>query len=475
MMLRKNIARFRKLNFLLDNFLTLAALVSSVVIDHGIRGWNHQIAISELISYRHATLLLFVLSAVIYLRGERYVYRLKGVRDFAREAATIVVYSGALFVAGIYLLKFPVIPRMQFAILIALQFTALFALRFTLLKTLHRYRARGYNRQHALVVGTRNRVREVVDQMIEQKHWGLKAVGIISLDTVDLKKALYRYRDIPLIGSLDKLPDLIRENHIDYVFFTVPGRRIDDVREAMLICEEMGVMVCMQADFIELTASRYQVSEFAGKPAIVYSREPEVTTSILLKAMLDRTAAVCGLLVLSPLLLSIAGAVKLTSRGPVLFGQERCGLHGRRFKVLKFRTMVRNAESLKKSLVHLNEMDGHAFKIKDDPRVTQIGKVLRKLSLDELPQLFNVAKGDMSLVGPRPPLPDEVRHYDLWQRRKLSMKPGITCLWQVGDRNDSSFDQWMRQDLEYIDNWSLMLDAKILLRTIPAVINATGR
>ncbi len=474
-MLRKNVNRFRKLNFLLDNLLTLAALIGSAFIDHLIRGWNPPFIVSELISYRHATLLLFVLSAVIYLRGDRYVYRLKGVRDFAKESLTIVIYSAALFVAGIYLLKFPTMPRLQFSLLVLLQFAALFTLRLVLLKTLHHWRARGYNRQQALVVGTRNRVREVVDQMIEHRQWGLKAVGIISLDTVDLKKALYRYRDIPLIGSLEKLPDLIRENHIDYVFFTVPGRRIDDVREAMLICEEMGVMVCMQADFIELTASRYQVSEFAGKPAIVYSREPEVTTAMLLKAMLDRLAAVIGLLALSPLLITIAAAVKFTSHGPVLFGQERCGLHGRRFRVLKFRTMVSNAESLKKSLAHLNEMDGHAFKIKDDPRVTPVGRFLRKLSLDELPQLLNVARGDMSLVGPRPPLPDEVKHYDLWQRRKLSMKPGITCLWQVGDRNDSSFDQWMRQDLEYIDNWSLMLDAKILLRTIPAVINATGR
>lgn len=474
-MLRKNISRFRKLNFLLDNFLTVSALASSALIDRLIRGWAPTFSLHQLISYRHATLLLLVLSAVIYLRGERYVYRLKDFRDFAREAMTIVIYSGALFVAGIYLLKFPAIPRMQFVLFIALEFLALFTLRLVLLKTLHRFRARGYNRQQALIVGTRARAREVVDQMIEHKQWGLKAVGIISLDTVDLKKALYRYRDIPLMGALDKLPDLIKANHIDYVFFTVPSRRIDDVRDAMLICEEMGVMVCMQADFIELTASRYQVSEFAGKPAIVYSREPEVTTAILLKALLDRVAAFAGLIVLAPLLAGIAAAIKLTSRGPVLFGQERCGLNGRRFCVLKFRTMVVNAESLRKSLVHLNEMDGPAFKIKNDPRVTAVGKLLRKLSMDELPQLINVARGDMSLVGPRPPLPDEVRHYDLWQRRKLSMKPGITCLWQVGDRNEATFDQWMRQDLEYIDNWSLMLDAKILLRTIPAVINATGR
>ncbi|MGB5106270.1 MAG: sugar transferase [Candidatus Zixiibacteriota bacterium] len=474
-MLRKNVSRFRKLNFLLDNLLTLGALAMAALLDRVLRGHSPWAPLYDIVDFRGATLLLLVLSAIIYLRGERYVYRLKGARDFAREALTMVLYSASLFVAGIYMLKLPAMPRLQFVLFVTLQFTTLFLLRLVLLKTLHHLRARGHNRQQALVIGTRARVRDLVDTMIEQRQWGLKAVGIIALDTVDTHKVLYRYRDIPLIGSLDRLPDLIKSNHIDYVFFTVPGNRIDEVRDAMLVCEEMGVMVCVQADFIELTASRYQATEFAGKPAIVYSREPEISAAITFKALADRLAAIFGLVVLAPVFTAIAATIKLTSRGPVFFGQERCGLNGKRFRVLKFRTMVSNAESLKKRLAHLNEMDGPVFKIKDDPRITRIGKVLRKLSLDELPQLINVARGDMSLVGPRPPLPEEVRHYDLWQRRKLSMKPGITCLWQVGDRNDSTFDQWMRQDLEYIDNWSLMLDAKILLRTIPAVLNATGR
>ncbi len=474
-MLRQNVSHFRKLNFLLDNILTLSVLALSALGDRIWRGEALWVPLHELVDYRDAALLLLILSAIIYLRGDRYTYRLKGIRDFTREALTMVFYSGSLFVAGTYMLKLPPMPRMQFGLFIILQFSALFLLRFVLLKTLHYLRARGYNLQRTLVVGTGERAREVVDSMIAQRQWGFKVAGIISLDTVELKNALFRYRDIPLIGSIDKLPDLIKSNHIDYVFFTVPSSRLEDVREPMQLCEEMGVMICMQADFIELTASRYLASEFAGKPAVVYSRRPERSAAIVLKEMLDRLAAVVGVVMLSPLLLAIAVSVRLSSPGPVFFKQERCGLNGRRFKLLKFRTMVSNAEQLKGRLSHLNEMDGPAFKIKNDPRTTRLGRFLRKLSLDELPQLINVARGDMSLVGPRPPLPEEVRRYDLWQRRKLSMKPGITCLWQVGDRNDSTFEQWMRQDLEYIDNWSLMLDAKILLRTIPAVINATGR
>ena len=173
-------------------------------------------------------------------------------------------------------------------------------------------------------------------------------------------------------------------------------------------------------------------------------------------------------------MLSLALLIKLTSKGPVFFKQERCGLNGRKFTMFKFRTMVEDADQMKDLLAEKNEMDGPVFKITNDPRLTKVGKFLRKFSLDELPQLFNVLRGDMSLVGPRPPLPKEVSQYDPWQRRKLSMKPGLTCLWQINGRNNINFERWMKMDLEYIDNWSLWLDTKILLKTVPAVILGTG-
>ena len=213
----------------------------------------------------------------------------------------------------------------------------------------------------------------------------------------------------------------------------------------------------------------------AEEPTFLLWRTPEANVGLLVKSLFDRIGGFVGLVIVAPLLMAIALAVKLSSTGPVIFSQTRCGLQGRPFRLLKFRTMVGNAEELKDSLQARNEMDGPVFKIKDDPRVTPIGRWLRRLSLDELPQLVNVVKGEMSLVGPRPPLPSEVRDYDLWQRRRLSMKPGLTCLWQVGKRNDTTFDEWMKQDLEYIDNWSLWLDAKVLARTLPTVIKATGR
>jgi lipopolysaccharide/colanic/teichoic acid biosynthesis glycosyltransferase len=173
-------------------------------------------------------------------------------------------------------------------------------------------------------------------------------------------------------------------------------------------------------------------------------------------------------------MLGISLLIKLTSKDSILFKQKRCGLNGRKFIMFKFRTMVENADGIKDLLREKNEMDGPAFKITNDPRLTKVGSFLRKFSLDELPQLFNVLKGEMALVGPRPPLPREVSQYDPWQRRKLSMKPGLTCLWQTNGRNNINFEKWMKMDLEYIDNWSFWLDTKILFKTIPAVILGTG-
>jgi exopolysaccharide biosynthesis polyprenyl glycosylphosphotransferase len=189
---------------------------------------------------------------------------------------------------------------------------------------------------------------------------------------------------------------------------------------------------------------------------------------------MDLFGSVLLLVLLSPLLLATAAAVKFTSPGPVFFGQERIGMNKRRFRLLKFRSMVVDAEERKKELAHLNEMDGPAFKIRKDPRVTRIGAILRKLSIDELPQLINVLKGEMSLVGPRPPLLSEVNLYDWSDRRRLSIKPGITCLWQVSGRNELTFEEWMILDRKYIDNWSVWLDVKILLMTIPVVLLGKG-
>ena len=194
----------------------------------------------------------------------------------------------------------------------------------------------------------------------------------------------------------------------------------------------------------------------------------------MVKRLIDIITSAILLVLFSPLFAIVSILIKTTSKGPIFFRQQRVSYNGRQFSFLKFRTMIENAEELKKDLMELNEMDGPVFKIKNDPRTTKVGRFLRKTSIDELPQLINVLKGDMSLVGPRPPLPSEVLEYGLADRRRLSMRPGITCIWQVNGRNDISFEKWMELDREYIDNWSLGLDLKILAKTIPSVIRGSG-
>lgn len=212
-----------------------------------------------------------------------------------------------------------------------------------------------------------------------------------------------------------------------------------------------------------------------GFPLLTFETTSDKHQELIFKRIIDIIVSAIGLVMMAPIFLVVAIVIKYTSEGPVLFAQERCSLNGRRFKLYKFRTMVKDAEGKLKDLMAFNQMGGPAFKMDNDPRVTAVGKFLRKSSLDEFPQLYNVLRGDMSLIGPRPPLPSEVEKYDFWQRRRLSMRPGLTCLWQVSGRNKiKDFDEWARLDLKYIDEWSPLLDTKIFFKTIPTVLFGIG-
>ncbi|MCF7668909.1 MAG: sugar transferase [Verrucomicrobia bacterium] len=250
----------------------------------------------------------------------------------------------------------------------------------------------------------------------------------------------------------------------------------DRIEQTIHVCELEGVEVWLVADFFKTRISRTVADEFCGMPILVFRSTPDESWSALGKRVLDFVGALTAVVVLSPFLLTVAVIIKLTSPGPVFFKQKRSGLNGRPFTMLKFRSMVTNADQLKQELAVLNEMSGPVFKLSNDPRVTKIGRFMRKFSVDEMPQLLNVLRGEMSLVGPRPLPVDEVKRFDdRAHRRRLSMKPGLTCLWQVSGRNNvTDFKEWVRLDLEYIDNWSLWLDIKIILRTIPIVLTGAG-
>ncbi len=275
---------------------------------------------------------------------------------------------------------------------------------------------------------------------------------------------------------LSSLGAIIAREPVDGVLVALPLRRRRDLIEKIVeACEEQGIMVRVRTDLFDLRVARPQVDTIDGVPVVTIRSGPEDGWQLVAKRIMDVIVSLSFLILLSPFLLLVALAIKIDSRGPVFFRQERVGLNRRRFYVLKFRTMVEQADKTQESLEELNEADGPVFKIRKDPRVTRLGRFLRQFSIDEFPQLINVLRGEMSLVGPRPlPLRDVKLIDTQWHKRRFSVKPGLTCLWQVNGRSDLSFERWVRMDLEYIDTWSLILDIKILLKTIPAVLRGSG-
>lgn len=276
-----------------------------------------------------------------------------------------------------------------------------------------------------------------------------------------------------IVGSWDNIAGVFDAQVVDEVLIAAPLNALPEVLPVVRACEELGIAVSVNAD--GLTGhSVPRLADLQGVPVLAYTPVRHPPEMLALKRGLDVIASVIGITIAGPIMLACAFLVRSTSRGPILFRQQRSGLNGRPFVMYKFRTMQPDAENRRAEIAHLNESDGPVFKIRRDPRITRIGRVLRRWSLDELPQLFNVLKGDMSIVGPRPPIPAEVAEYDRWQRRRLSMRPGLTCLWQIKGRHHIGFDEWMRLDLYYIDHWSLMLDVLIVARTIPTVLGGTG-
>jgi exopolysaccharide biosynthesis polyprenyl glycosylphosphotransferase len=311
----------------------------------------------------------------------------------------------------------------------------------------------------AVLVGSLSENQGIVDAIRSHPEWSLEVLAQLNLS----------------VQSAEDLEKLLREKPVDVVIFTSGKSSLNEVESAILACEVEGVEAWLVADFVRTSIARPTLDEVMGKPMIVFRSAPDVSWALLFKEAFDRLGAMALLVLCSPLMLAIAVIIKLSSRGPVLFRQERCGMRGRVFTMLKFRSMVSDAEQRQAELMVFNEMDGPVFKIARDPRITGIGRFLRRTSLDELPQLMNVLKGEMSLVGPRPLPVKEVRQFkNPWQRRRLSMKPGITCLWQIAGRNTIGFEEWMRLDLQYIDTWSLWLDFKILVKTVPVVLMGKG-
>jgi exopolysaccharide biosynthesis polyprenyl glycosylphosphotransferase len=323
--------------------------------------------------------------------------------------------------------------------------------------------------RNILIIGNAVKARKMGGLISHYSDWGLRILGYIDVDGGQ--------PDSPVgdvLGTVADLPQILENNIVDEIIFVGDRPSLDLLDKILELCNEQGIRTCVAADFFPAKVTNLSMEFMENVPVITFSTAPEHALSLFIKRVLDVVISAALLIVLLPVIAIVALLVKISSRGPAIYRQTRCGLYGRKFTLYKIRSMWDGAEDVLWEIKHLNEMDGPVFKMRNDPRVTPLGRFLRKSSIDELPQFWNVLKGDMSLVGPRAPLPDEVKAYTPWQRRRLSVKPGITCLWQVSGRNEIDFHEWMKLDLHYIDHWSLLLDFKILLRTFPVVLFGKG-
>lgn len=342
--------------------------------------------------------------------------------------------------------------------------------RGALRSVLRHIRVQGRNLRFALIVGAGERARRIARILHTRVDLGYRVIGCVD-DIHPVDPVL-----MPWLGSLDRLSQVLSDTVIDEVFIVLPMRSsYARIQQALMRCEEQGALVTMPTDFFAARLARTRLGEIAHQQLLYLSALPENNWRLVVKRGVDFFGVIVLLLLLSPVLAAVASAVRLTSPGPILFRQVRIGLNKRPFTLYKFRSMVRDAESQQAGLEDRNEVSGPVFKIRRDPRVTSIGSFLRRTSLDELPQLFNVLKGEMSLVGPRPlPVRDVAGFREYWHRRRFSVLPGITCLWQLAGRSDVSFGDWMKLDLQYIDEWSLGLDLGILVKTAGKVIQGKG-
>jgi exopolysaccharide biosynthesis polyprenyl glycosylphosphotransferase len=335
------------------------------------------------------------------------------------------------------------------------------------------FRRRGFNSRNILIVGTGERAQLFAKLAYRHADWGIVIAGIVGLPDEEQATVIPGY---PRLGTLEELVEICKSNMVDEVIFSLPCELFSLVDEYLMDLQDMGVVVRLVIDLYEAPTSRKELDMFNGHiPMLTYHVKAFDAGQLFLKRCLDVVGAMVGLVISALFFPFIALAIKSESRGPLFFGQRRVGENGRIFTCWKFRSMFVDAEEQKKELMDRNEMRGAMFKIKDDPRVTKVGRFIRKTSLDELPQFWNVLVGEMSLVGTRPPTPDEVASYQNWHRKRICIRPGITGLWQVSGRNQiQDFDDVVRLDIQYIEEWSLWLDIKILFKTIWVVMASKG-
>lgn len=450
----------------------LLAVLSAFVLAYFVRqGWG---GLSELNEYLWVT--LFILPTWYFLLtryGLHYSLRTYSIPQVLSRLMKVHVIGGVIIAALIYLFEPQGYSRGLFGTFLSFSFS-LIALGKILLKTiLGLIRKKGFNYRNILIVGTKEESLKFITLVEQHVDWGLRIVGMLHPQNEPVQNEVCGYR---VLGGLDLLAHTCMTIPVDEVVFCMPKSTLVNIDEHIRDMEEMGITVRMVLDTYDIHRARRELNFFHDQvPILTFYSKAFDASQLFLKRCLDIVGAVVGLFMAGLLLPAIALAIKRDSPGPLFFGQERVRENGRIFRCWKFRSMYVDAEERKKELMRHNEMKGAMFKIKDDPRITRVGMFLRKTSLDEIPQFWNVLRGEMSLVGTRPPTLDEVAKYENWHRKRICIKPGITGLWQVSGRNQiQDFDEVVRLDLQYIDQWSLWLDIKILCKTVWVVFVREG-
>ena len=335
---------------------------------------------------------------------------------------------------------------------------------------LRKIRLNNRNLRFVTIVGTNQRAYDIERWINEHKEIGYRVIGFID------DEIFFSREQMNILGKISDFPNIIKNNIIDEIFLTLPVKsKYEKIQKIIEQAEEQGIILRFLSPLFNTKFSTVKTSSLEEFPLFTIGNNTPNNFDFLAKRTIDIVLASALLILTFPIMLVVVVAIKLRTPGPLFFIQDRVGYNKRVFRLYKFRTMVASAEDLQRNLESLNEMDGPVFKIKNDPRITSVGKWLRKTSVDELPQIFNVLKGEMSLVGPRPlPVRDYNGFNKDWQRRRFSVRPGITCLWQISGRNDISFQEWMQLDMQYIDQWSIWLDFKIIVKTISVVFKGSG-
>ena len=423
----------------------------------------------------HAAMLPMILALLLFLLTYYKAYaspRRTSVLIYGWEILKGISLAIGLLLTILFLLKIKEISRLVVGLFAVLDYFALVGIRVIIKWHVRRSIKLEKNFKYILIIGTGNRAKQIYQKLRTHAEYGLNIIGCLDIDA---SRVGSKVRGTSVIGTTNEFSAILKNNVVDEVILAIPRSMFQEVENIVHSCEEEGIKLSIMADLYDLQPARIELQMVGDIPLL--SLEPVALneTKLIFKRVIDLTLAGLSLLTLLPVMAVIALVIKLDSPGPVFYLQERVGLRKRKFNMYKFRSMICDAEKKLREIEHLNEAEGPIFKMSNDPRVTRVGRFLRKTSLDELPQLINVVRGEMSLVGPRPMSLRDVDLFDKGiQRKRFSVKPGITCLWQISGRSNLSFSKWLELDLKYIENWSLLLDVMILFRTIPVVIKGNG-